>query len=201
MRIIINTIFFLFQFFLISTLALKEPPTHLQVGIKKRIPAEECTIKSTNGDQLTMHYTGTLFDTGVKFDSSLDRNQPFVFKLGQGQVIQGWDQGLVGMCIGEKRKLVIPPHMGYGDRGAGGVIPGGATLVFEVELLDIKRGSNHHQKDEFKPISSDKDQLVTFTSPSFIFSTAIILVLFFFVFRLARKQDIADAKKEQKSQQ
>ncbi|KAI9472455.1 MAG: FK506-binding protein 2B [Benjaminiella poitrasii] len=195
---VLRGLLFVAQFFIITAMALKEPPSQLQVGIKKRIPAEECTIKSTNGDQLKMHYTGTLFDTGVKFDSSLDRKQPFVFKLGQGQVIQGWDQGLVGMCIGEKRKLVIPPHMGYGDRGAGGVIPGGATLVFEVELLDIKRGkaSAGTAAGEFQPIS-ENDQLVTFTSPSFLLSTAAVLVLFFLVFRLARKQDIADTKKEQ----
>ncbi|KAG2198153.1 hypothetical protein INT46_000590 [Mucor plumbeus] len=142
--------------FIASAMALKEPPTELQVGIKKRIPAKDCLVKSNNGDTLTMHYTGTLFDTGVKFDSSLDRNQPFVFKLGQGQVIQGWDQGLLNMCIGEKRKLVIPPSMGYGDRGAGGVIPGGATLVFEVELLDIKNSA-------YKPTSNndDDDQFIS----------------------------------------
>ncbi|KAI8098020.1 uncharacterized protein B0P05DRAFT_523011 [Gilbertella persicaria] len=178
-----------------STMALKEPPTQLQVGIKKRIPAEECKIKSNNGDELSMHYTGTLFDTGDKFDSSLDRNQPFVFTLGQGQVIKGWDQGLLNMCIGEKRKLVIPPSFGYGDRGAGNVIPGGATLVFEVELLDIKKGKQFN-KDAFMHADSNKsDQLVNFTSPSFILSTALIVGLFLAVFKLAKKQDIDEAKK------
>ncbi|KAI8644255.1 FK506-binding protein 2B [Parasitella parasitica] len=176
--------------FIACAMALTEPPTELQVGIKKRIPAENCLIKSSNGDTLSMHYTGTLFDTGVKFDSSLDRSQPFVFKLGQGQVIQGWDQGLLNMCIGEKRKLVIPPSMGYGDRGAGGVIPGGATLVFEVELLDI-------QKSAFKPVanSGDDDQFMSFTSPSFLISTAVIIGLFLVVFKMAKKQDIVEAKK------
>ncbi|KAJ3111751.1 Peptidyl-prolyl cis-trans isomerase fpr2 [Phlyctochytrium bullatum] len=115
--------------------AIKEPPKSLQIGVKFR--PTECKRKSTNGDRLSMHYTGTLFSTGEKFDSSLDRDQPFDFQLGAGQVIKGWDQGLLDMCVGEKRKLTIPPHMGYGDRGAGGKIPGGATLVFEVELLKI----------------------------------------------------------------
>ncbi|GAB5585532.1 Peptidyl-prolyl cis-trans isomerase fpr2 [Umbelopsis nana] len=119
----------------VSVDALKAPPTSLQIGIKKRIPDEECTIRTKTGDKVSMHYTGTFFESGEKFDSSLDRNDPLTFVLGTGRVIQGWDQGLQNMCVGEKRKLVIPPHLAYGDRGAPGAIPPGATLVFEVELV------------------------------------------------------------------
>lgn len=88
------------------------------------------------GQQVSVHYTGWLTD-GKKFDSSVDRGQPFKFQLGGGQVIQGWDKGVAGMKVGGKRKLTIPPAMGYGERGAGGVIPPNATLIFEVELLGV----------------------------------------------------------------
>jgi len=114
------------------------PDASLRVGVKKRIPENECTIKTQKGDLLSMHYVGTLRKDGSKFDSSRDRDSPFEFTLGSGQVIKGWDQGLLGMCIGEMRKLTIPSGLGYGDRGSPPKIPGGATLAFEVELLDIK---------------------------------------------------------------
>ncbi len=89
------------------------------------------------GMQVTVHYTGTLTN-GKKFDSSLDRNEPFTFRLGAGQVIKGWDEGVKGMKVGGKRKLVIPPQMAYGEQSPGPEIPANSTLVFQVELLGVK---------------------------------------------------------------
>jgi FKBP-type peptidyl-prolyl cis-trans isomerase len=92
--------------------------------------------EATTGKTAVVHYTGWLMD-GSKFDSSVDRNQPFSFPLGAGQVIKGWDEGVVGMKVGGKRTLIVPPALGYGARGAGNVIPPNATLKFEVQLLDV----------------------------------------------------------------
>jgi FKBP-type peptidyl-prolyl cis-trans isomerase FkpA len=127
------------------------PPALLLLAVachteRKAAPMSQLQIKdlqvgsgpeAKTGQLVTVHYTGWLTN-GAKFDSSVDRNEPFVFPLGAGQVIRGWDEGVAGMKVGGKRKLTIPPHLGYGDRGAGGVIPGGATLVFEVELLGVR---------------------------------------------------------------
>lgn len=110
-----------------------EDVTELKIeDLKKGDGAE-----ATKGKTVVVHYTGWLTD-GTKFDSSLDRQQPFEFILGGGQVIAGWDEGVEGMKVGGKRRLIIPPDKGYGDSGAGGVIPPGATLVFDVELLEVK---------------------------------------------------------------
>jgi FKBP-type peptidyl-prolyl cis-trans isomerase len=92
--------------------------------------------EAQSGQQVSVHYTGWLTN-GTKFDSSVDRGKPFGFRLGAGMVIQGWDQGVAGMKVGGKRKLTIPPGLGYGARGAAGVIPPNATLIFEVELLGV----------------------------------------------------------------
>jgi FKBP-type peptidyl-prolyl cis-trans isomerase len=97
--------------------------------------------EAKSGKTCVMHYTGWLYNNGAKgekFDSSLDRGDPFAFRLGEGQVIKGWDEGVAGMKVGGKRTLIIPPELGYGARGAGGAIPPNATLLFEVQLLDVK---------------------------------------------------------------
>src|SRR5476651_2067385 len=105
-------------------------------GLTYKDVTEGTGAEAKKGDQVSVHYTGWLMD-GTKFDSSKDRGDPFEFPLGAGHVIKGWDEGVAGMKVGGTRKLTIPPSLGYGARGAGGAIPGNATLVFEVELLGI----------------------------------------------------------------
>lgn len=109
----------------------EEKPMDLEIKTTKEGTGER---KVQSGDLISVHYTGKLTD-GTKFDSSVDRGEPFTFQIGQGMVIQGWEQGLLGMKVGEKRTLTIPSELGYGARGAGGVIPPNATLVFDVELV------------------------------------------------------------------
>ncbi|XP_026314506.1 FK506-binding protein 2 isoform X2 [Hyposmocoma kahamanoa] len=133
-----------------------EEVTELKVEVIS-VP-ELCSVKSKHGDMLTMQYTGTL-DNGHKFDSSLDRDQPFSFQIGVGQVIKGWDQGLLDMCVGEKRKLTIPSSLAYGERGAGNVIPPFATLHFDVELINI--GDSPPTTNVFKEIDADKDNMLS----------------------------------------
>ena len=106
-------------------------------GVSIEVLKEGQGEAAQTGNTVSVHYAGTL-ENGTKFDSSLDRGQPFSFVLGSGYVIKGWDIGVLGMKIGEKRKLVIPPELAYGSAGAGGVIPPNATLIFEVELLGVQ---------------------------------------------------------------
>ena len=94
--------------------------------------------EAASGQSVTVHYVGVAFSTGEEFDSSWNRNEPFVFPLGKGRVIAGWDQGVAGMKVGGRRKLTIPPHLGYGERGAGAVIKPGETLIFVVDLLGAR---------------------------------------------------------------
>lgn len=109
-------------------------------------PAITCTRKTKDGDHVSMHYRGTLHADGSQFDASYDRGKPLEFALGTGRVIKGWDQGLLDMCIGEKRRLTIAPELGYGDRAVG-PIPANSILVFETELVGI-RGVEAENKAE-----------------------------------------------------
>lgn len=129
----------------LSACADPGPPPGGSVVELQRIDEKTGTgAVATAGSDVTVHYTGWLYDEkakdmrGEKFDSSVDRGEPFTFPLGGGRVIRGWDDGVAGMRVGGKRRLLIPSHFGYGSDGAGGVIPPNASLVFEVELLDVK---------------------------------------------------------------
>ncbi|HSI43051.1 MAG TPA: FKBP-type peptidyl-prolyl cis-trans isomerase [Methylotenera sp.] len=131
-----------------STSSTQEKPAMTQNNATTELQKIDTQVgtgrEAEAGFNVTVHYTGWLYDAaaeggkGKKFDSSLDRKQPFNFFLGGGQVIQGWDEGVQGMKVGGKRTLIIPSEMGYGARGAGGVIPPNANLIFDVELLDVK---------------------------------------------------------------
>ncbi|XP_074594265.1 peptidyl-prolyl cis-trans isomerase Fkb14 [Brevipalpus obovatus] len=125
-----------------------------ELKIETIFKPDDCARKTKKGDMLKMHYKGTLTD-GTEFDSSHSRGEPFQFQLGINQVIQGWDQGLLDMCLGEKRRLTIPPHLGYGDAGAGEKIPPKSTLHFEVECMGIDEGPP--PVNVFKEIDSNDD--------------------------------------------
>ena len=110
------------------------PPTDLEITDL----TEGSGAEATSGSTVSVHYVGVAHSTGEEFDASYNRGAPLDFRLGVGQVISGWDQGVAGMKVGGRRRLVIPPHLGYGDRGAGGVIKPGETLIFVVDLLAVR---------------------------------------------------------------
>ncbi|KAL8160598.1 hypothetical protein V2J09_002135 [Rumex salicifolius] len=125
----------------------------LMIGVKHK-PAS-CDIKAHKGDRVKVHYRGQLTD-GTVFDSSFERGDPIEFVLGNGQVIKGWDQGLLGMCVGEKRKLKIPAKLGYGEQGSPPTIPGGATLIFDTELVSV---NGKPSTGEEEPLDDIDDEL------------------------------------------
>merc|ERR1711981_814274 len=148
---------FLMSVLVVATMA---DPELKESGLKVEYLSkpDSCDKVARNGDMLEMHYTGTLED-GKKFDSSYDRSESFKFQIGVGQVIKGWEEGVLGMCIGEKRRLVVPPELGYGAQGAGDIIPGGATLFFDVELVGAEEGPT--PVNVFKQIDLDSDMALS----------------------------------------
>lgn len=147
---------FYLALFALTAVFVKCQEEELKIEVLQAI--EKCDRKTKKHDLVTMHYTGFL-ENGTQFDSSLERNQPFQFQLGIGQVIKGWEEGLLDMCPGEKRKLTIPPNYAYGDKGAGDAIPPGSTLIFEVELVHTADGPV--PPNVFKQIDTDNDQVLT----------------------------------------
>lgn len=127
-----------------SVVAKKGDVTELQIGVKYK--PKSCNIQAHKGDRIKVHYRGSLTD-GTVFDSSFERGDPIEFELGSGQVIKGWDQGLLGMCVGEKRKLKIPSKLGYGAQGSPPKIPGGATLIFDTELVAVNGKGINNEED------------------------------------------------------
>lgn len=116
------------------TIPAGDPPADLQIVDERAGDGAEAVA----GARVTVHYVGVAWSTGREFDASWNRNDPFTFRLGAGEVITGWDRGVAGMRVGGRRRLTIPADLGYGSRGAGGVIKGGETLVFVVDLLDVR---------------------------------------------------------------
>jgi len=143
---------------LAAVVAAEKQVTDSGLEIEFLSKPDPCDRLARNGDMLEMHYTGTLED-GKKFDSSRDRAEPFKFQIGVGQVIKGWEEGVLGMCVGEQRRLIVPPALGYGDQGAGDIIPGGATLYFDVELIAVEEGPT--PVNVFKQIDLDNDKALT----------------------------------------
>ncbi|KAK4492182.1 hypothetical protein RD792_002980 [Penstemon davidsonii] len=131
----VASIFLLLAFVAIGSAKKSGDVTELQIGVKHK--PKTCEVQAHKGDSIKVHYRGKLTD-GTVFDSSFERGDPIEFQLGSGQVIKGWDQGILGMCLGEKRKLKIPAKLGYGEQGSPPTIPGGATLVFDTELVGVK---------------------------------------------------------------
>ncbi|KAJ7293798.1 hypothetical protein C8J57DRAFT_1042393 [Mycena rebaudengoi] len=132
---------------LVSAMAVlaADPPTELL--IETTFLPEDCTSTAQKGDSLSVHYTGTLFDTGEIFDSSVARDYPLPVTLGAERLIKGWNDGLIGMCVHEKRTLTIPADQAYGDRGFNdGVVPPNAALIFTVELLELTKASTSHEE-------------------------------------------------------
>merc|ERR1719230_273083 len=143
---------------LVALVAAEPQLTASGLGVEYLSKPDECERLAKNGDMLEMHYTGTLED-GKKFDSSRDRSEPFKFQIGVGQVIKGWEEGVQGMCPGEQRRLIVPPELGYGEQGAGDIIPGNAVLLFDVELISIEEGPT--PVNVFKQIDADGDKALT----------------------------------------
>lgn len=156
------------KFHLITAAILAAPALALDTKVTVTEGPTECIEeeKVSAGNFLSMHYTGTIDESsatgekGSKFDSSLDRGQTFDFKVGTGQVIAGWDQGLIGLCKGAKATLVIPPSEGYGESGAGGAIPGGATLNFVVEVVDVST-TGPAEPNFFTQIDTDENGVLS----------------------------------------
>ncbi|KAI9509416.1 hypothetical protein F5148DRAFT_760363 [Russula earlei] len=135
-----------FSAFALALLVAAQQAPPKELDIRTTYAPSDCATKAKKGDAIKVHYTGKLFSNGVKFDSSHDRGQPLPLTLGVGQVIRGWDEGLVGMCVGEKRTLTIPSDMAYGQRGFGSVIPANSALVFDVELVGLTSKSSTHEE-------------------------------------------------------
>ena len=152
----------IYFFFLIFHLALTSEILENETGLKIEIVSKptECEKFVTKGQKLSIHYTGKL-ENGEVFDTSHRLNQIVEFQIGNGEVMKEWDEGILGMCIGEIRKLIIPSHLAYGDRGIPGSIPGGATLYFDIELLGIQDGPKQQKKHDFKEIDVNGDRRIS----------------------------------------